>query len=201
MSILILVIGLPGSGKDLISRHIAYIIENSGLKVSRCCVGEKLRSLNAIQPTGDLSDISIIAKILQEFFIIKSDVYILDGFPRSVEQLQYLKQICFDKIATMILECSTETAISRLCNRFMCKQCTKSLSKDFCDDCGVWGEQRCDDLNVAVVAKRVTIYQESIESIIDLVKASTQVLYINAELSICEIKREVEKLTQALISA
>ncbi len=150
---------------------------------------------------GNLVPSKIMIRILRER--IKEDDckkgIILDGFPRTLEQDNDLNEILkVDKIFEISI--SDEEAIKRLTGRWNCKKCEimyniftspRPKQDKICDKCGEDLSQRWDDANKAAIEKRLKIYHNETEPMLEKYKNS--IIKINGEQSIEKIKEEIMK--------
>jgi len=92
--------------------------------------------------------------------------FILDGYPRNLEQAKVLEEIA--KIDVILLQMVPDwIIIERLSTRRICKNCgavynirfLKPKVDNICDKCGGPLYQRSDD-NPEVIKKRIQVYQE-----------------------------------------
>lgn len=96
--------------------------------------------------------------------------FILDGFPRNLEQAQALKKsgIPIDKVLT--IEVSDESIIGRISGRLECENCGTTFHKVYrvpkvegvCDNCGGALKTRKDD-KPETVKERLKTYHEKTE--------------------------------------
>ena len=85
--------------------------------------------------------------------------YILDGFPRTVEQADALAQITAARPLDLVvdLDVPTKIVLERLASRRVCVDCGANYSLDVlprygdCDNCGGEVVQRQDDTPVPVI--------------------------------------------------
>ncbi len=104
------------------------------------------------------------------------DGYLLDGFPRNVEQAQALDTFDRDKPldAVLVIDVPEEVSLRRILGRMTCTQCGRNYSLDLppengslCDACGGEVARRADDVDEATVRKRLDIYHEKTEPLKD----------------------------------
>jgi adenylate kinase len=104
------------------------------------------------------------------------DGYLLDGFPRNVEQAQALDT--FDPAkpvdAVLAIEVPEDVSLRRILGRMACTRCGRNYSIDLppdddsiCDTCGGKVERREDDVDEVTVRKRLEIYHEKTEPLKD----------------------------------
>jgi len=111
--------------------------------------------------------------------IPKGRGFILDGYPRTVEQAKALEKIT--KIDVIILLLVPDwIIIERLSTRRICKNCGTVYNIRFlkpkvdmiCDKCGGPLYQRSDD-NPEVIKKRIQVYEEQTRPILQLFREKT----------------------------
>ena len=98
--------------------------------------------------------------------------FILDGFPRTLNQAKVLGQK-YDLDAVIEFAVTDELVINRLCGRWMCKQCGyiwqtryPDFQKDSCGKCGGAIYQRDDDRE-DVIKHRLVQYRETFAEILN----------------------------------
>lgn len=104
--------------------------------------------------------------------------FLLDGFPRTVQQADALDKILVDlgtKLdAALNIEVPKEFLIERLTGRRICKKCKATYHVSFnapkvenvCDKCGGELYQRADD-TIETVGNRLDVYEEQTAPLID----------------------------------
>jgi adenylate kinase len=110
-----------------------------------------------------------------------NDGYILDGFPRSVPQAEELERVLADRNelldVALVLEVGDEELVERLSSRRTCPVCGTIYNLKFqppkhdeqCDDPKCDGAKlvQRDDDQEATIRKRLNIYHETTEPLID----------------------------------
>lgn len=183
-SIIIILLGPPGSGKGTQGRRLSqdYEIpqistgdlfrENMGAQTP---IGLKAKSF--IQ-SGQLVPDEIVLGMLFDR-IAKPDCakgYLLDGVPRTIAQADQLAkhQSLKTKLFVLSLEVPDEEIIKRAAGRFVCRQCGAIYNRDIspplkdhiCDNCGGEVYRRTDD-EPEVVRKRLKVYREQTQPLIE----------------------------------
>jgi len=131
--------------------------------------------------------------------------FILDGYPRTLEQAEVLKKIT--KIDVIILLMVPDwIIIERLSTRRICKNCGTVYNTRFlkpkvdmiCDKCGGPLYQRPDD-NPEVIKKRIEVYNEQTRPILQFFREKT-VSFVVASADALETPPEtvVEKIIEDL---
>jgi len=125
--------------------------------------------------------------------------FILDGYPRNLNQLDFLeKNFGLDRIIQ--LDIDDKTVIKRLGGRRICPNCgaiyhleNKPPKKDgVCDVCGANLVTRSDDRPEAIM-RRLWIYHEQTEPILDKYAKEKKLVKINAKSPIEKVFNKIIK--------
>jgi adenylate kinase len=201
---IILFIGPQGSGKGtqakIISKKLGFCHISTG-DLFRETTGELKELADSYIEKGNLVPSKIVIAMLKER-IKEQDCekgIILDGFPRTIEQDNYLNEIMkIDKIFEISI--SDKESIKRLNGRWNCKRCgimyniftsPKPKQDKICDQCGEDLYQRGDDADKAAIKKRLEVYHNETKPILE--KHKDSVIKINGEQSIEKITEEIIK--------
>lgn len=178
----IILLGPPGSGKgtqgDLIEQKYNFPKISTG-DLLREEVQEKTplgKRAESAMNRGDLVSDEIVKQMV-EARVSREDCqkgYILDGFPRNINQARLLEEIPF-KLAEVVLDIriSEKKLIERLSSRRICSQCGNIYNlavkapaqPDVCDACDARLVQRQDD-RPEVILERLRIYHRQTEPLI-----------------------------------
>ena len=129
-----------------------------------------------------------------------SNDFILDGFPRTLEQAKTCN-IDFDKV--LFLKVTDETVILRAIGRRTCSKCggifnvnteAKPKQEGICDKCGGELITRDDDLNEAMPRKRIEVYNTETKPVLDFYMTKGIVVEINANRHLKEIYADIKKV-------
>jgi adenylate kinase len=174
-------LGAPGAGKGTYASRL-----NASLGIPHISTGDMVRDeikaqtelgkkIKQYSDKGELVPDEIINQLLANR-LEKPDCkkgFILDGFPRTINQAEALDKI--SKIdAAINLNVPDEIIITRLSNRVTCKKCgaiynlltLKPKKEGVCDNCGGELYQRYDD-KPKVIQERLNIYREKTEPLIE----------------------------------
>ncbi len=152
---------------------------------------------------GNLVPVELVASIIADR-LAEDDCkhgYILDGYPRSVEQADMLEKINADingsdesDFRAIYFDLDQNVLISRIVNRRSCPKCGEIYNIKFkptkvegiCDKCGTELTQRKDDNEETAKARFETYFRET-APLIDYYKNKGVLKTINAEGSIDEV--------------
>lgn len=125
--------------------------------------------------------------------------YLLDGFPRNIFQAEELDKFSnVEKVVNISVDLSK--LLKRITGRRVCSKCGESYHVDFlngktdCARCGGELIQRADD-NEETVGKRLAVYTEQTQPLIDYYEKAGKLITVNGDQSIDEVFAEIcEKL-------
>ena len=165
-------LGPPGAGKGTQAAGVS-----SRLHVPHISTGDMFRQAIAEKTPAGLEadkfisagqlvpDATVIAMVRER--LAKPDCvngYLLDGFPRTVEQAEVLEEIAAPD-AVVDIDVPDERLMARLTGRRVCKRCkdtyhvSKLADEHVCPVCGGELYQRDDD-KPATIANRLKVYHE-----------------------------------------
>lgn len=184
----IILIAPPAAGKGTQSKllcdyyHIPHISTGDLLRAASSLDDERGKLIKEKMNSGELVGDDIILTLLKER-LENSDCangYILDGFPRNVEQAISYEEI-LNKLnkklgVVILLEIEEELACKRIAGRVSCSQCgsvyntmienAKPKQEGICDHCGKVLTRRADD-NEETFKTRYNIYLEKTKPLIE----------------------------------
>lgn len=182
----ILLMGPPGAGKGT---QAAKLVEE--FKVPHISTGDMFRAAvkegtelgkqaKACMDAGQLVPDSVTIGIVKER-LAKADCkrgFILDGFPRTVEQADALDQILCElgiKLTRVVnINVPSEDLIARAIGRRICRKCGATYhivymptqKEGICDKCSGETYQRADD-SEETMTKRLTVYTSQTKPLIE----------------------------------
>ena len=209
----LVIFGPPGSGKGTYASRL-----KSKLNIATISTGDIFREavkqgtelgkkVKEYLDSGQLvPDETVIEAVRNR--IAKPDCekgFILDGFPRTVEQAKALETaVKIDAVINLLI--SEEIIIERLSNRRTCKNCgeiynlktLKPKKEGICDKCGGPLIQRKDD-TISVIKERFQVFEKQTRPLIKHYKNKTPLVNIACnrlppENVIEQIIRELKKL-------
>ena len=210
-------LGPPGSGKRTQTSRLA-----DKLSIPHIDTGSLLRKniqdgteLGVIAKgyidKGQLVPLKVVADVIKDR-LSKDDCtngYILDGFPRSVEQAEALKQIMADlgkfslkdDAMAVYFDIDNEVLIQRLINRRSCPNCGTIYNlisnppkiMDYCDICETKLTIRKDD-NEETARARFETYEKETAPLYDYFKQMGILKELNADVPIVDMWENLKKI-------
>ena len=172
----VLLLGAPGAGKGTQSKRLAEAFD-----IEHVTTGDALRANKdmdighmdteydtprAYMEAGELVPDAVVNEIVKTA-LQEADGYVLDGYPRNLDQAEYLSEIT-DLDAVVFLDVSEAELVDRLTGRRVCDDCGANYHVEFsppetegvCDECGGDLIQRDDDTE-DTVRERLRVYEEN----------------------------------------
>lgn len=197
--------GAQGAGKDtqaeLISKKLGIPAISTGDLYRKAIkeeteIGKKAKKYYDL---GVLMPDDLTNRLLDERFLADDckKGFILNGYPRNLEQAEYLDAHCAPTHALEIL-ISDEEAVSRISGRRTCVKCNivyhvkfnKPKQKGVCDECNEKLIIRGDD-KPAAIEKRLKIYHEQTEPLIEYYQQKGIYFKIDGTPTIDEVTEEI----------
>lgn len=203
----IIIFGPQGSGKgtqaELIARrhHWPYISTGDIFRYHLENQTELGKKVAEYVNTGHLVPDKLTNKIVQNR-INQPDCavgFVLDGYPRNKNQLEFLNRIAKIDFA-IIIELGDTEAVSRLGGRFACK-CGLSYHLEFnppkkegiCDKCGSELFKREDDQPEAI-KKRLKIYHQETEPLLEIYEKQGILSRVDGAKSIEDVYQQIDEV-------
>ena len=209
----LVIMGAPGAGKGT---QAARLVEK--YKIPQISTGDMFRAAVAegtelgkeaasYMKAGKLVPDEVTIGIVRER-LSKSDCargFILDGFPRTVEQADALNEILdgLGKKLTRVLNINVAAGelISRAVGRRICKKCGATYHVEYnapkvegvCDECGGELYQRGDD-TAETMTNRLNVYVQSTRPLIEYYKATGIYAEVDGSQPIERVTEEVERI-------
>ena len=215
----VVLLGAPGAGKGTQCKRIVdkygllHLSSGDILRQERAAETELGRKAQSYMDSGGLVPDEVIVEMMAGA-ISKSPQsgFVLDGFPRTVEQaveLDKLLALTGKKIDVVVnLKIADEEVAARMTGRRSCPECgavyhienLKPKVEGKCDKDGTELIQRPDD-SLEVVKSRLKTYHEQTEPVVDYYKNNGTVYDINSGESADEVSELIFKRLNALVEA
>jgi adenylate kinase len=207
----IVFLGAPGSGKGtqaqkLMADYDLQQISTGDLLRAAVAAGSELgQRAKAAMDAGELVTDDIVLGIIAER-LAQDDCangFILDGYPRNLQQARDLEPVLADigqsLDAAVLLEVDMDILLKRLTGRRTCSKTGKLLNVYFSpqeeiDAVTVAGGelvQRADD-NEAIIGKRLSVYREQTEPLVDFYRDAGLLKTVQGEGDIEEIYAQLK---------
>lgn len=214
MTKIILLMGAPGSGKGtqgaLISKELSIPHLSTG-DILRMMAKEdsvEARELNKFMSEGKMIPSDVMNVVLKNCLQKEEykDGYILDGYPRTLEQLQYFQDNISKEFVVLFFDLDEEIAIKRITGRFSCAGCGKLYNKFYfqpkengrCDVCGhTKFSFRADDQQ-DVITNRLKEFQVNTKPVINQLNNKKNFFTIEAAKSMDDIIYQVNNIIKKI---
>jgi adenylate kinase len=192
----VLLLGAPGAGKGTQSKRLAEAFD-----IEHVTTGDALRANKdmdishmdteydtprAYMEAGELVPDAVVNEIVKTA-LQEADGYVLDGYPRNLDQAEYLSDItALD--AVVFLDVSEGELVDRLTGRRVCDDCGANYHVEFsppetegvCDECGGDLIQRDDDTE-DTVRERLRVYEENTAPVVEHYRAEGVLVEVDGE--------------------
>jgi adenylate kinase len=181
----VVLLGAPGAGKGTQAERIAaryglpHVSTGDMLRAAVARGTEMGREARRSMDAGELVPDEVVIGVVRER-LTEDDThggFLLDGFPRTIEQAERLDALLADagRALTHVvqLDVPEDELVERLAGRRLCRSCGKGYHVKFdpparegvCDVCGGELYQRADD-NEETVRNRLAVYREQTEPLV-----------------------------------
>lgn len=205
--------GLPGAGKgteaeQIVEKYnIPHISTGDMFRAAMKNNTELGKKAKSFMDNGDLVPDEVTNGIVRER-LAEDDAkngFLLDGFPRTVEQAEELENILNDLgtelDAVINIEVDKDVLMKRLTGRWICRTCGKTYHEIYnppkvpgkCDLDGGELYQRDDDKK-ETVEKRLNVNMKQTKPLLDFYSEKGKLHNINGEQDIKDVFVDVEKI-------
>ena len=192
----VVMLGRQGSGKGTQGVQLARLLVVPHISVgdvlreaarSRSPAGRRARDT---MERGELVEDELVVSLVAERLAapdVRSGGFVLDGFPRTVEQAGVLEGILADTALdrAVVIDVPLEVARARLLARRVCTGCGRIYSVErargletwTCGACGGVVQRRADDTEEAVT-RRLTLHDQQTKPLLDWFDRRDQLLLV-----------------------
>ncbi|MBF2516950.1 adenylate kinase [Listeria marthii] len=209
----LVLMGLPGAGKgtqaeQIVEKYnIPHISTGDMFRAAMKNNTELGRKAKSFMDNGDLVPDEVTNGIVRERLAEDDakDGFLLDGFPRTVEQAEELENILRDLgtelDAVINIDVEKDVLMKRLTGRWICRTCGKTYHEIYnppkvagkCDLDGGELYQRDDDKK-ETVENRLNVNMKQTKPLLDFYSAKGKLHSINGEQDINDVFVDVEKI-------
>jgi adenylate kinase len=207
----VILLGAPGAGKGT---QGALLAKRHG--VERISTGELLRNAvradsplghkaRSFMDAGELVPDDVMLGLVREILAGEAhDGFVLDGFPRTLEQANGLRDIMAEVDtaldAVVVLKVENDVLLKRLSGRRSCPGCEAVYNVYFdppteasiCDRCGSELKQRSDD-DPETVMRRIQVYGDQTRPLVQYYEESgVPVVYIDGGRKVEVVQADIE---------
>ncbi|UUM20475.1 nucleoside monophosphate kinase [Mycoplasma sp. 2045] len=208
----VIFMGQPGAGKGTVASLLSKtsnLIHLSTGNIFRNEIAQKtelgLKVQNIVTTGGYVPD-EITNKIVENAILKlkeNNQFFILDGFPRTKAQAEFLNSLKDFEFVVIELQVNNEEIIKRLSGRRTCVNCGAGYHVDFqppkvegvCDVCSNQIVQRADDTPERI-EHRLKIYEEQTKPLIDYYKSLDELRVVDASATPEEVAKQVLEILQ-----
>jgi len=206
----IVLLGAPGSGKGtqakmLVDKYNVPQISTGDLLRAAVVAQTPLgRQAKAVMDAGQLVPNEIVLGMIRER-LNNPDArngFILDGFPRNVEQAEELDSLLsgmnqpIEK--ALLIDVDFDSLMQRLTGRLTCENCGAVFNRytnppaleEQCDKCGGSLHHRSDD-NEETIGKRLRVYESQTQPVIDFYDSQNKLSSVKGEGDINDIYHSI----------
>jgi adenylate kinase len=211
----IVIFGAPGSGKGTQSKKLEEKLGfkvistgdllrqevNSGSEIGKVCAD--------IIAQGRFPDNAIIYQLVEKFLSDNSKApgILYDGFPRTVEQAEFLLKTLKERSETIDsiinVQVDKDALVKRIVGRFSCADCGEIYNKYYknpsvegmCDVCGSSNfKTRADDTE-DTVKTRLMIHEEATAPILDFfIDQQLNIIMVDGMQSVDDVFHQIESV-------
>ena len=211
----LVLLGPPGAGKGTQAKYIA-----SGFNLDHVSSGDLLREAvksgtelgikaKAYMDSGSLVPDSMVIDLIKKRITgkgkEKTKGFLLDGFPRNIEQAKALRSMLIEikkKIDLALnIEVNDGIILQRLSGRRSCGKCGQPYSiffkkpklENVCDICCGDLIQRDDD-TIATIRERITNYKRLSLPLLDYYKNDGILINVNGDKDMSDVSKDIERV-------
>jgi adenylate kinase len=210
----VLLLGAPGAGKGTQSKRLAeafgldHVTTGDALRANKDMdlghMDTEYDTPRAYMEAGELVPDAVVNEIVRTALAAAAG-YVLDGYPRNLEQAEYLDGIT-DLDVAVFLDVSEAELVDRLTGRRVCSECGANYHVDFdppeapgvCDECGADLIQRDDDTE-ETVRERLRVYEENTAPVVERYREAGVLFEVDGEATPDEVFAAVREAVESAI--
>jgi len=199
-------LGPPGAGKGTQAQRVSkrlgipHVSTGEIFRAAIAAGSELGKQVERVIASGQLVPDTLTNEIVRERLSQPDAAQgaMLDGYPRSVAQAQFLAQIGWATTAVVNIAVPDDVLVRRLSGRRVCAACkaidhVETAPDGICRTCGGKLTQRADDAPESV-SQRLVVYHEVTAPLEDWYSANGNLLTIDGSL-------DIDAVTEAILAA
>lgn len=203
----LVLIGAAGSGKGtqaarlVAEKEYKHISTGDLLRNEIAKESELGKEVKGVMESGALVSDELVIKLIHANANLDKNSYVFDGYPRNLVQAQTLDKEVLKGRPSLAVHFKIDMAklVDRLTNRRTCKTCgaifnlTSNPPKvaGVCDKCGGTNLVQRDDDKKDAIMKRLEIFQQNTQPVLDHYKTDGRLLEVNAEAPIDSVYQQI----------
>jgi len=210
----VLLLGAPGAGKGTQSKRLAetfgieHVTTGDALRANKDMdighMDTEYDTPRAYMEAGELVPDAVVNEIVKTA-LEAADGYVLDGYPRNLDQAEFLSEIT-DLDVAVFLDVSESELVDRLTGRRICDDCGANYHVEFsppategvCDDCGGDLIQRDDDTE-ETVRERLQVYEDNTAPVVEHYRETGILVEVDGEGTPDEVFESIRETVDAAI--
>lgn len=208
----LILLGPPGAGKGtqakLLEQKFSLKQLSSGDMLRAAVLAETPvgKQAKVFMDKGALVPDELVVEVVFEHLANMKDSkgFILDGFPRTVEQAEALddwleeRGSAIDRV--VVIQVRDDRLVERIAGRYTCAKCGEGYHDSFkrpaahgvCDKCGSHEFKRRADDNPATVKNRLKAYHTQTAPLINYYNELGKVAIVDGEAAIEDVSRQID---------
>ena len=203
----LVLIGAAGSGKGtqaarlLADKGYTHISTGDFLRNEISKDSELGKKVKSVMDSGALVSDELVIELIHANSNLDKNQYVFDGYPRNLVQAQTLDKEVLKGRPSLAVHFKIDMGklVNRLTNRRTCKTCgaiynliSQAPAKaGICDKCGGTNLVHRDDDKEEAIKKRLDIFQQNTQPVLEHYKAGGRLLEVNAEAPIDTVFHQI----------